>query len=234
MYSSATTEGPSEGRAFAFAQGCGDGFACSEPREQGVLGISGRPRWAIERTLALPGRCRGTVMARWAENCARHFGAAAVERLRDGLPEWARDLPDEPPEDAWFPVGVQLRLTELVIDELLGGDALGLEALLADDVQRGVSRAIALFLRTVGPAPVLGRAKQIHPSLYDVGRVSAELGTGRALVRCEDALLFGHPTWSLLQMFAHRGFVELTGRKVVHLGITTVGDDAARIDIAWK
>lgn len=229
MYSSATTDAG----GFAFAVGCGDGALCSEPREQGVLGVVARPRWSTERTLALPGRCRGTVMASWAENCRRHFGDAAVDRLRDALPEWARDLPDDPPEDAWFPVGLQLRLTELVIDDLLGGDALALEPLLAADVLRAVSRPTALFLRTVGPAPILGRAKQIHPSLYDVGKVGAEIVGTHATIRCEAAALFGHPTWSLLQLFAHRGFVALTGRRTVHLGITTMGETAARIDLVW-
>ena len=230
MYSSVTIDSG----GFALAVGSGDEFACSEPREHGLGDVITRPRWSHARTLALPGRCRGSVIARWAENTRRHFGDAAVERLRAGLPAWARDLPDEPPEDAWFPVGIQLRLTELVIDELLGGEAARLEPLLCEDVARGVSRATGLFLRTVGPAPVLGRAKQIHPSLYDVGTVHARLTPGRASLHCADAALFGHPTWSLLQLFAHRGFVELTGRRVAHLGLTTLGHDAARIDVAWS
>ena len=91
---------------------------CSEAREQGVLGVAGRMRWSAERTLALPGRCRGSVLARWAENLARRFGPRAVDRVRAGLPEWEQDLPDDPSEEHWFPVGLQLRLTELVIDEL--------------------------------------------------------------------------------------------------------------------
>jgi hypothetical protein len=228
MYSSATTDAG----GFSFAIGRGDVERCATESE-GVVSVAVRPRWSAERTLALPGRCRGTVMAHWAENCSRHFGAKAVARLRDGLPEWAQDLPDDPPEDCWFPVGLQLRLTELVIDELLGGDALALAPLLEQDVQRSVSRATGLFLRTVGPAPILGRAKQIHPSLYDIGKVTAEIVGTRATIRCEGAALFGHPTWSLLQLLAHRGFIALTGRRATQLGITTLSDCAARIDLAW-
>lgn len=192
------------------------------------------PRWSEARTLALPGHCRGVVLARWAENLARHFGAGAVDRVRAALPSRLQDLPDDPPDDAWFPVGLQLRVTEIVIAELLGGDAAALEPLLHADAKRSVTRATALFLRTVGPTPILGRAKQIHPSLYDVGRVRAEVGSGRATIHCTDAAMFGHPTWAMLQRFAHRGFVELTGRTVTQLAITTIGDDAARIDVAWR
>jgi hypothetical protein len=191
------------------------------------------PRWPEARTLALPGHCRGVVIAHWAENCARHFGAPAVARVREGLPAWARDLPDDPPGDAWFPVGLQLRLTELIIDRLLDGDAAALEPLLHEDVRRTVSRTTAMFLRTVGPTPVLGRAKQIHPSLYDVGKVRAEVGHGRATISCTGAMLFVHPTWAMLQRFAHRGFVGLTGRTLTQLAVTTVAADAARIDVAW-
>lgn len=208
--------------------------SCLEPREQTMEAVAKRPRWSAERTLGLEGHARGVVLARWADNCRRHFGDAAVKRLRAGLPAWANDLPDEPPEDAWFPVGLQLRLTELVIDELLGGDALALEPLLREDVKRSVGRGTSVFLRTIGPGPVLARARQIHPTVYDVGRVVAEVGSGGAVVRHEDAALFGHPTWALLQLFAQRGFVELTGRSVTRATATTLGEYATRVDIGWR
>lgn len=244
MYSSATIDADapcgfttaSQGRVGGFCLAADHGVqtSCAEVREQSVVEVAARPRWASERTLGLEGRCRGVVLARWAENCRRHFGVLALRRLRGALPVWAHDLPDEPPEDAWFPVGLQLRLTELVIDELLGGDALALEGLLRKDVARSVGRATSMFLRTVGPAPVLARAKQIHPTLYDVGRVVADVGQGRAAITHEDGALFGHPTWALLQLFAHRGFIELTGRTVVRATATTTGEHATRIDVAWR
>lgn len=245
MYSSATIDADAGPCSFATvnsariggfggASDTGPHTSCDQMREQTIAEVAARPRWSSERTLALDGRCRGVVLARWADNCRRHFGELALRRLRDRLPRWSHDLPDEPPEDAWFPVGLQLRLTELVIDELLGGDALGLEPLLRADVARSVGRATRVFLRTVGPAPVLARAKQIHPTLYDTGRVVAEVGQGRAAITHEDSALFGHPTWALLQLFAHRGFVELTGRAVVRATATTTGEHATRIDIAWR
>lgn len=236
MYSSATTDPCHHGRHLGGFAGAGVGvgeIACSEPSRHDVAALAVAPRWPPERTLALPGRCRGSVMARWADSCRRHFGDAAVLRLRSGLPAWAHDLPDDPPEEAWFPVGLQLRLTELVIDELLGGDALRLEALLRADIRRALPRATAMFLRAVGPAAVLGRAKQIHPHLYDVGTATAELGRGHAVVACEGAMMFGHPTWLLLQLFAHRGFIALTGRDVAEAIAIATREDAARIELAW-
>ncbi|MBX7078154.1 MAG: hypothetical protein K1X88_03135 [Nannocystaceae bacterium] len=235
MYSSATTD------PGARAHGCTRGFVadtgacgCTEPAEHDVAAIAARPRWALERTLALPGRCRGSVLARWADNCRRHFGAAAVQRLRTQLPAWARALPDDPPEDAWFPVGLQLHLTELVIDTLLGGDALQLEALLRADIQRGLSRAQQLLLRTVGPTLVLSRADALHGHLYDVGHARARVHGGRATIDCEGAALFGHPTWLLLQLFAHRGLVALTGREALEARATATGETAVRFELSWR
>jgi hypothetical protein len=245
MYSSVTidadaapgglpTIGPAKAGGFCIAADEGTQTSCAELRDEAIVEVARRPRWSAERTLGLEGRCRGVVLAKWAENCRRHFGEPALRRLRDALPVWAHDLPDAPPEDAWFPVGLQLRLTELVIDELLGGDALALEDLLRADVARSVGRATAMFLRTVGPGPVLARSRQIHPTLYDVGRVVADVGPCRSTITHEDAALFGHPTWALLQLFAHRGFIELTGRTIVRATATTTGHHATRIDVVWR
>lgn len=230
MYSSVTID---EG-GFAMAFGCGESMRCSEPVAFTTNDLAARPRWDAERTLALPGRCRGTVLARWADNCRKHFGDAAVKRVREGLPEWASDLPGDPPDDAWFPVGLQLRITELVVDECLGGDMRRLESLLHEDIRSALPRATGLFIRTLGPGPILARAKQIHPHLYDVGSAYAETESGSAKIVCTGAELFGHPTFALLQMFAHRGFVDLTGRRVQSLRASMPSDDALTIELRWS
>ncbi len=218
---------------FALAFGSGDDVRCSDHGGTAAE-IAARPRWTAERTLALPGRCRGTVLARWEDNCRRHFGATAVQRVRAGLPEWASDLPGDPPDDAWFPVGLQLRITELVVDECLGGDMLQLEALLHEDIRRSLPMATALFIKTLGPGPILARAKQIHPHLYDVGHAHAQTESKSAKIVCAGAELFGHPTFALLQMFAHRGFVELTGRRVQSLRALQPTDDALTVELRWS
>jgi hypothetical protein len=195
--------------------------------------LASRPRWDPLRTLALPGRCRGSVLAHWADNVRRRFGASALARVRAGLPTWAHDLPDDPPREAWFPVGLQLYLTELVVDECLGGDMLRLESPLHEDIRRSLPRGVALLMRTLGPSRILGGAEQIHPQLYDVGRAYARSESHRASIRCEGAKLFGHPSFVLLQVFAQRGFVELTGRRVHTLCTSCPSEDALAIDVRW-
>jgi hypothetical protein len=195
--------------------------------------LAARPRWEPSHTLALPGRCRGSVLAHWEEHARRRFGGAAVARVRAGLPSWARDLPSHPPGDAWFPVGLQLRLTELIVDECLDGDMLRLEPALHEDVRRTLPRGTAMLMRALGPGRILARAEQIHPQLYDVGRARARSETGGASIRCEGAQLFGHPSFVLLQMFAQRGLVELTGRRVHSLRASCPSDDALAIELRW-
>lgn len=195
--------------------------------------LAARTRWEPERTLALPGRCRGSVLAHWADNVRRRFGVAALARVRAGLPAWARDLPDEPPRDIWFPVGLQLHLTELVVDTCLDGDMLRLEAPLHEDIRRTLPRGTAMLVRALGPGRILARAEQIHPQLYDVGHARVRSETLGASVRCHGAALFGHPSFALLQAFAHRGLVELSGRRVHSLRASCPSDDALSIELRW-
>lgn len=186
------------------------------------------------RDLAVPGRCRGAALARWAELCRARFGDAALARVRDRLGEAGRDLPDAPPNDAWYPVGVQLVLTAAIIDECLGGDEVALAPIVIEDVKAGLPRVAAMFLRTAGPGPVLARARQLHAHLYDVGRVDATTRSGAATVQYEGAALFGHPIWRLLQRCAFRGLVQLSGRELLSLDEATPSDVGWRVEIAWR
>lgn len=195
--------------------------------------VLARRRRGAVRGRTLPGRCRGTVLARWAELVRRHFGESALARIRGAVEDWLPGVPEAPTDDAWFPVGVQLELTDAVIDECLGGDPRALEAMLADDVRASIGRASALLLRSVGPGPVLARARQLHAHLYDVGHARAVVRSGTAVIDCEGTPLFAHPTWQLLQLFAHRGFVALTGRELRALHASMPAADAFRVELAW-
>jgi hypothetical protein len=228
MYSSVTTDAAH----VVVAVGGGD-ECCDEAATLGIPELARTPPWPVARVAALPGRCRGSVLARWAGLVRRHFGDAAVQRVRRELGPLAADLPDDPPDEDWFPVAVQIRLTDVFVREFLGGDPRSLQPLLADDVKQQVGRAAGLFLRTVGPGPILGRARHLHPSFYDVGRADAEVGHGRAQIDCTGAELFANPTWQILQLMAHAGFVELTGRKLLSITARTPADDALRIDLRW-
>jgi hypothetical protein len=186
------------------------------------------------RDLAVPGRCCGAALARWAELCRARFGDAALGRVRDRLSAVGRDLPDAPPKDAWYPVGVQLVLTAAILDECLGGDADALARIVIEDVKAGLPRVAAVFLRTAGPGPVLARARQLHAHLYDVGRVEATTRSGGATVHYGGAALFVHPIWRLLQRCAFRGLVQLSGRELVSLEEATPSDAGWRVDLVWR
>jgi hypothetical protein len=229
MFSSVTTDG----HAGSVVLVGGGEVCCNDEAVLGIAELARRPAWSAARVAALPGRCRGTVLARWAGLCRRHFGDAAVRRVRAELGSLAADLPDDPPEDEWFPVAVQIRLTDVFVAEFLAGDPTLLQPLLAEDVRSQVGRAAALFLRAVGPGPIFARAHHIHPHLYDVGRAHADVGSGHAMIDCQGAELFTNPTWQILQLMAHAGFVELTGRRVLSIVASAPADDALRIDVRW-
>lgn len=228
MYSSVITDA-----ARCVIAATGGEERCSEDPAVGIGELARRPAWSAARVAAIPGRCRGSVLSRWAGLVRRHVGDFAVQRVRAGLGALAIDLPDDPPDDAWFPVAVQIRLTDVFVAEFLGGDARLLQPLLAEDVTSQVGRAAGLFLRTVGPGPILARAHHIHPSLYDVGRARADVDSGHAVIECTGAELFANPTWQLLQLMAHAGFVELTGRRILSLTAAMPADDALRVDLRW-
>jgi hypothetical protein len=228
MYSSVITDA-----ARCMVAAPGGETCCSEDTVVDIDALARRTPWSPARVAALPGRCRGSVLARWAGLVRRHVGEFAVRRVRAGLGELGDDLPDDPPDDEWFPVAVQIRLTDVFVGEFLRGDPRLLQPLLADDVKSHVGRAAGLFLRTVGPGPILARAHHIHGALYDIGRAHAEVDGNHAVVECTGAELFTNPTWQILQLMAHAGFVELTGRRVVSITATTPTDDALRIDLRW-
>ena len=227
MYSSVTTDGAQ------FIVAAGGDECCNDEAVFGIAELAQRSAWSDARVAALPGRCRGSVLARWAGLVRRHFGDEAVRRVRTELGPLGDDLPDDPPDEDWFPVGVQIRLTDVLVREFLGGDPRRLQPLLAEDVKRQVGRAAGLFLRTVGPGPILGRARHIHPSLYDVGHAEATVSHGHAVIDCAGAELFANPTWQILQLMAHAGFVELTGRTLVSIVARSPADDALRMDVRW-
>src|SRR4051794_5021851 len=51
-----------------------------------IATFAAQPRWELERTLALPGWCRGDALGSWGENLTRRFGPTAHARLRRRLP----------------------------------------------------------------------------------------------------------------------------------------------------
>lgn len=182
----------------------------------------------------LAGRCRGVALSRWAASCRTHFGELALARVRTRVAAQGWAVPDEPSHDAWFPVGVQLALTDAILDECLDGDAAALEPIVVADVRATLPKAAALLLRAAGPGSVLARAPRIHAHVYDVGRADAEVRRRAATVCYRGAALFVQPTWRVLQRCAMRGLVQVCGRSVVALDEVDLGDDGWRVELTWR
>lgn len=167
------------------------------------------PAWPLERTLALSGRCRGALLTEWAVHVRRRYGEAEPDALRAAMGLTARELPDEPGREDWYPIAWQLALTRLLADRHLGGDLLRLEQLIHEDARRKPERVadkVARLLLT--PRRLLAAGEKVYPHVYDVGRVDADVERHVAVFRWTGAAFMGDPTWRVLQVFAVRGVFE--------------------------
>jgi hypothetical protein len=212
----------------------GVGHCIDEDHGLDVATLARLPRWDAARVEALPGRCRGSVLARWGAACRRRWGGAAVARLRARLGPWFDELPEDPPEHAWFPVHMQIRLTDAVVEEFLGGDAGALEPILLEDIEHSLGRAKRAFLRTLGPGPILRQAGALHGHLYSVGQTTAEMSINGATVHSTGARLFANPTWQLLQVLANRGLIRFTGRELHTVVARMTAADGFAVELHWS
>lgn len=192
------------------------------------------PRWSAGEVNALQGRCSGEVLFRWADNIERRWGKEAVRTVRDGLGDLGPHVPDAPNKSDWFPIGSQIRITDLIVDELLDGDAEELESLLLEDTHHNGGIAMRFLLRRVGPARVFRNVHRIHPRCYDVGSVSSTLDGTQATVICQGSLLFANPTWRLLQLMGHRVLLAHTGKQVVGVSGEELSEGGFKSYCEWK
>jgi hypothetical protein len=121
-------------------------------------------------------------------------------------------LPDDPPPRAWLPLWLQIRVTDLIVDHLLGGDILALEPLVAEDAARNDDKLLAWMVRKLGPRMLMRQAGTAHGHVYDLGRVRSEVEESQAVVVFEGAAFFGNPTWRVLQLFSQRLMLDGMGR----------------------
>ncbi len=174
-----------------------------------LVGLARVEAWPLERILALPGRCRGGVLDAWGEHVRRRFGETEADALRAAMGIGARELPDAPDKEGWYPVGWQLGLTRLIVDRHLGGDVLKLERLIHEDAQREHGRVAERVARLLlSPRRLLGAAHKVFPLVYDLGRAEAEVDRKRAVLRWSGAAFMAEPLWRVLQVFAVRGIFE--------------------------
>ncbi len=165
----------------------------------------------------LAGNVRGVLLKGWADNLRLRFGdafLADVHRLIDNA------LPEDPQPTAWYPVALQIAVTEHIVNVGFGGnEAAAIEALIEDGA-RYVDRKAMLAARWLGPGRVIGYAGKLHAHIYDVGTCAADVTRKRAEISWRGADLFGHPTWRLLNEAAVRGVLLACGRNgQVHPGV---------------
>ena len=172
-----------------------------------VESLAASPRWSHAQTLAVPGTCRGDLLGAWGDNVRARFGAAGLARVRDRVPDVAPALTRRD----WVPVHAQLRVTEVIVDELLGGDGVALLPLLVEDTRKGLGRVTTALVRTLGPERSLrGAAKQFR-EVHDRGSVGFESADRTARMRFVAHPVFAHPTWRLLQLHATAVVLALAG-----------------------
>lgn len=174
-----------------------------------LTALARAPAWPLERTLALPGRCKGSLLKQWGEHVRRRFGEDAANVLRAELGVSSSELPDAPDADKWFPVAWQLALTRRIADHHLGGDMLRLEPMLREDARRQPTRLVERLARiALTPRRILGATDKIQASLFDLGKAEATVEKTRATIRWSGAAYFADPTWRIAQLFAVRAMFD--------------------------
>jgi hypothetical protein len=174
-----------------------------------VTDLASTPRRPHQETEMLEGRCRGALLADWAENFAAQWGADAPQRVRDGLGALSAELPDSPGAVSWYPVGVQLRVTEILLDEIVDGDVQGLrDALLA---LVDAHRAARFLARRMGLRRLISQVSSLFSQCYDKGRTEVRVTPGHGVITMGGADLVTHPTWQLLQLVGYEVLAELAG-----------------------
>src|SRR3569623_1466374 len=158
-----------------------------------IATLAEQPRWDLDRTLALPGWCRGGALGRWGVGLTRRFGGGALARLRGRLPaEHARIAPGLTARDT-VPAHAQLVLTEAIVDEFLGGDLGALAPLLIEDTRASIGRIQRAVVKTMGAHRALAHGARGFRDVYDRGSAAADTATGRSRVTFRGHELYAHP-----------------------------------------
>jgi hypothetical protein len=174
-----------------------------------VMDLASTPRRPVEETEGIEGRCRGALLADWAENFAEQWGAEAPRTIREGLGALSGALPDAPGAVAWYPIGAQLRVTEILLDEIVDGDVQGLRDALMALVD--THRAARFLARRLGLRRLISQVSTLFGQCYDRGRTEVRVTPGHGVITMAGADLVTHPTWQLLQLVGYEVLAELAG-----------------------
>jgi hypothetical protein len=197
-----------------------------------LLALAQAPPWPAARTLALSGRCRYSVLGDWAASLERRSGVGAADRAIAALAAEGLALTRKSDASAWMPVSVQLRLTEQIVDLFHEGDRSRLFGAIADDVNRSVSRAGSLALRTLGARRLIEQIPRVHEAAYDSGRVDVSTTKCTARVAWAGAPFCEQPTWRLLQAAAFVLAFDLT-RTPADIEIAELDANAMVLAARW-
>lgn len=168
--------------------------------------LAATPPWPEDRTRALAGQVRGSLLKDWGVHVERRWGRGAPAALVDAL---GYDLPIRPELGAWYPVWVQLRLTELIVANHLDGDAQALIAVIWEDATRSAGPIATAALKLVGPVRILRRAPGSFSGLYDRVDADAVIDDHRIRVHFSGTEHVDQPTWQLLQAISLTGLAQM-------------------------
>jgi hypothetical protein len=173
--------------------------------------LAAADRWPQTKVLALPGRLRGDLLGPWGDNLCKRYGANAVDRIRGRLPAPLTAISPVLTAKDWLPVFAQVLVTEAIVDEFLAGDWRALYPLLVADTRASLSRVHLLLARSIGVARAFKQATNNFAKVYDRGTASIELSKRHAWMTFAGHPVFACPSWRLLQLFALRLFLDLSG-----------------------
>jgi hypothetical protein len=133
------------------------------------------------------------------------------------------DLPMRPEANDWYPTWVQLRLTELIIERHLAGEASALIPLIWEDAAHTAGPIAATALRLLGPVRILSRTPGSFTAFYDNVAANAEFEEGFIRVDYSGPELVDHPTWQFLQALSLTGILQIGGHTTWNLVATAPG-----------
>ncbi len=180
----------------------------SESTGLDLRGLGTQPRWPVERTNALEGQVRGGLLKDWGVHVERRWGREAVTGLLEVL---GHDLPIRPDLGRWYPVWVQLRLTELIIERHLDDDPVRLIEVIWDDARRSAGPIAVAALKLAGPVRILQRAPGSFSGLYDLVEATGDIESDHIAVSYAGPEHVEHPTWQFLQALSLTGLCSMAG-----------------------
>lgn len=194
--------------------------------------LADEPRWATERVLGIPGRCRGDALGPWGENLTRRFGSDAISRVRRRLPPALAAIAPVLTARDWVPAFAQVLVTEAIVDQELAGDMRALYPLLVEDTRASLSRVHRVLARSLGPRRALEHGPRAFAKVYELGTSAVAIDGRRARLAFRGSPLFAHPTWRLLQLYATQLVLELAGSPGAAVG-EDGGDDTFIAVATW-